>query len=263
MEVRQAYYISKLKDCLSLRQRTNPNYSLRAFARDLGVDSSTLSQIINGKRSIPAKNSRDLATKLNLSPKESTLFIESTNRSSTSIDNIKISPLDQRFMLDESYFKVIAEWEHYALLDLFDLTDFEPTTSYIMQKLDLTENRTEVVLNNLLTCGLLIRDEKGQLKKAYPDIRTTEDAKGEALNQAHLEELDLAKQKLHSIQKELRDYSSSTFAIDMNKMTEAKTIIREFRQKMTALLKNGEKTQVYMLAIQFFPLSQVDSDENA
>lgn len=261
MEVRQAYYISKLKESLSLRQRSNPSYSLRAFARDLGLDSSTLSQIINGKRSIPAKSSRELALKLNLGVKESTLFVESINRSLTSIDDIKISPLDQRFMLDESYHKVIAEWEHYALLDLFDLSDFESSKSYIMRKLDLTETRTEVVINNLLTCGLLIRDEEGKLKKSYPDIRTTEDAKGDALNQAHLEELDLAKLKLQQIDKELRDYSSSTFAIDMHKMTEAKTIIREFRQKMTALLKNGEKSDVYMLAIQFFPLTKLEKGD--
>src|SRR5690348_6153125 len=143
METRQAYYISKLKESLSMRQRMNPSYSLRAFARDLEVDSSTLSQIMNGKRSIPAKNSKILAAKLSLSPKESTLFVESINRSSMSIDDIKISPLDERFMLDESYHKVIAEWEHYALLDLFDLNDFENNSEYFQKKLDLTANRVE------------------------------------------------------------------------------------------------------------------------
>ena len=71
----------------------------------------------------------------------------------------------------------------------------------------------------------------------------------------HLEELELAKNKLKEIEKDLRDFSSSTYALDPEKMDEAKTIIREFRQKMGALLKSGEKKEVYMLAIQFYPLT--------
>jgi uncharacterized protein (TIGR02147 family) len=257
MEIRKAYYISKLKDGLLLRQESNPRYSLRAYARDLNIDSSTLSQILNGKRPIPGKNAREIAEKLSLDTKETTLFIESINRSATSLDDIKIAALDQRFMLDESYFKVIAEWEHYAILDLFDLDDFEPTREYIRKRLDLTEGRTDLVLNNLLNCGLLV-NENGKLKKAHPDIKTTEDARGEALNQAHLEELDLAKEKLRKIDKAMRDYSSATFAVDPEKMDEAKTIIREFRQKMSALLQKGDKKEVYMLAIQFFPLTDLE-----
>ncbi|MFL5785434.1 MAG: TIGR02147 family protein [Bacteriovoracaceae bacterium] len=257
MEIRKAYYISKLKDGLLIRQESNPRYSMRAYARDLNIDSSTLSQILNGKRAIPSKNAREMAEKLSLDSKETTLFIESINRSAMSIDDIKIASLDQRFMLDESYFKVIAEWEHYAVLDLFDLDDFEPTKEYIRKRLDLTEGRTDLVLNNLMSCGLLVI-ENGKLKKAHPDIKTTEDARGEALNQAHLEELDLAKEKLRKIDKSMRDFSSATFAVDPEKMDEAKTIIREFRQKMGALLQKGDKKEVYMLAIQFFPLTDLE-----
>lgn len=256
METRKAYYINKLKEGLVLRQQSNPRYSLRAFARDLSVDSSTLSQILNGKRPIPAKIAKDVARKLELDAKETTLFVESINRSQTSIDSIKIAPLDKRFMLDDSYFKVIAEWEHYAVLDLYDLEDFRPTTEYIERKLNLTESRTLQVLSNLEVCGLLVKTKSGY-KKAHPDIRTTEDSRGEALNQAHLEELELAKIKLKEIEKEFRDFSSSTYAIDPEKMDEAKTIIREFRQKMGALLKSGEKKEVYMLAIQFYPLTDL------
>lgn len=201
------------------------------------------------------KSSKEVAKKLNLGPKEATLFIESINRSATSIDDIHISPLDERFMLDESFHKALAEWEHYAILELFDLADFESSITYFMKKLNLNENRVEVVLNNLFVCGLLRKDANGVLKKAHPDIRTTEDAQGEALNQAHLEELDLAKIKLKEVSKELRDFSSSTLAIDLEKLPEAKTIIREFRQKMTALLKNGQKKDVYMLSLQFYPLT--------
>jgi len=195
-----------------------------------------------------------VAKKLNLGPKEKTLFMESLYKTKTNIDDIKIDPQDDRFMLDESYYKVIAEWEHYTVLDLFELKNFEPTAQEIAYRLGITVNRAEVVLNNLVTSGLL-QHQNGTLVKTHSDVRTTEDISSQALKDSHKETLQMGLQKLEEIELELRDFSSTTVALDLEKLPEAKTIIREFRQKMAALLRNGDKTEVYQLAIQFFPLT--------
>ena len=67
----------------------------------------------------------------------------------------------------------------------------------------------------------------------------------------------MGKHKLKEIGVELRDFSAMTIALDLEKLPEAKTIIREFRQKMGTLLRNGNKTEVYQLAIQLYPLSNI------
>ena len=72
----QSYYITKIKECLSLKQKENPHYSLRAFSRDLNLHCATLSQILNGKRGLPLKRATDVVIKLDLSPQEKTLFME-------------------------------------------------------------------------------------------------------------------------------------------------------------------------------------------
>jgi hypothetical protein len=54
---------------------------------------------------------------------------------------------------------------------------------------------------------------------------------------------------------EFRDFSSMMMAIDPDKISEAKTIIREFRLKMDSLMEQGHKREIYQLAIQFYPLS--------
>ena len=255
METTQPFYISKIKEDLSLRQRQNPHYSLRAYARDLGLHSSTLSQILKGKRPLPLKDSGNVAKKLSLGPKDRTLFLESLYRTKTNIDDIEIDANDDRFMLDESYFKAIAEWEHYAVITLFDVQDFDPSASEIARRLGITENRAGVVLTNLLTCGL-IKHEDGILVKAHPKLRTTEDVTSQALNASHIETLEMGKHKLEELSVELRDFSSMTIAMDMEKLPEVKTIIREFRQKVTALLRDGKKTDVCQLAIQFYPITK-------
>jgi uncharacterized protein (TIGR02147 family) len=256
MTAQQDYYITRLKEDLSLRQRANPHYSLRAYARDLGMHSSTLSQVLKGKRALPIRTSSTVVKKLGLGPKEKTLFLESLYRTKTNIDQIKIDENDDRFILDESYFKVIAEWEHYAVITLFDVDAFDPGIKDICLRLGLSENRAEVVLNNLLICGLVKTDENGKLIKAHPKLRTTEDVTSLALRESHRETLEMSKTKLDEIETELRDFSSMTIAADLGKLPEIKTIIREFRQKMSALLRDGKKTDVCQLAIQFYPLTK-------
>lgn len=198
--------------------------------------------------------------KLRLGPKDRTLFMESLMKIKTSIDDIEIEKEDSSYILDESYYKVIAEWEHYAVLNLLELVGFEGTLTEISQRLGITELRAEVVLSNLFTSGLIIKDEFEKLKRTYPSIRTTEDVQSQALRDSHIETLKMGIHKLDEIEVELRDFSSTTVAMDLQKLPEAKTIIREFRQKMSALLRDGAKTDVFQLAIQFYPLTKTKKE---
>jgi uncharacterized protein (TIGR02147 family) len=256
METNNAFYINKIREDLSLKQRANPSYSLRAYANFLGLHSSTLSQVLSGKRSLPLKNAKEVTTKLNLGPKDKTLFLESLYRLKTNLDDIKVDQNDDRFILDESYSKVIAEWEHYAVLTLFDIDNFLATKEEISARLGISELRSEVVLNNLLICNLVNKDAAGIFQKTHAQVRTTEDVSMKALRDSHIETLEMGKNKLEEIDVELRDYSAMTVAMDIEKLPEAKTIIREFRQKMSALLRDGKKTDVYQLAIQLYPLTK-------
>ncbi len=257
METVEAYYLTRMKEGLSLKQRNNPLYSLRAYARDIGIHPATLSQIINGKRTLPLKECDQVAKKLNLGPKEHALFKESLTNKKSVLDGIKLPADDQRLMLDESFYKIISEWEHYAVLELFELSEFKRTKNEVAAKLDLTLNRTDVVINNLKTCGLLKIDEAGLLLKVHADVKTSEDISSQALRESHKETLQMGIAKIDSVAVDHRDFSSSTLAIDMSKLPEAKLVIREFRRKMATLLAAGDKKEVYQLAIQFYPVSNM------
>ena len=258
----KSHYLNLLKEHLGKKQRSNPQYSLRAFARYLDVHPSTLSAVLNGMRSLPYKDAQRVAKKLMLSPMEETLFVESLLRTKTRLDEIVIPRDQERFMLDESYYKVISEWEHYAVMALFDVTGFKATIPEVVQRLNVSEARAETVLNHLIACGLLVENQDGSLKRAHDQLRTTEDVKNQAIHQGHRDAMELGLTKLDGVPVELRDFSEVVLAIDPDKMGEAKTIIREFRQKMSALMKKGEKTEVYQLAIQFYPLSAASSEKS-
>lgn len=252
------YYVEVITKDLSQRQEKNPQYSLRAYARDLGMEPSALSKIMRGLRPLTLKSAGDIAKSLKLNPIERTKFLESLYRTRYNIDSITIEEEDNRFMLDDSYYKVIAEWEHYAVLSLYDIEDFRANAEEIAQRLNISNERSEEVLSNLLTAGLLVMNDDGELIKAHSVVRTTEDHKNKALTASHKEALQMGIEKLDEYDVEFRDYSSTTLAIDLEKLPAAKTIIREFRMKMASLLKEGKKSEVFQLAIQFYPVTNLN-----
>lgn len=71
------YYINKLKQKLTEAQEKNPHYSLRAYARDLGIHPASLSLIIKSKRAFPLNSLDRVADALGLSENEKNLFLES------------------------------------------------------------------------------------------------------------------------------------------------------------------------------------------
>ncbi len=254
MDLNQSYYIQVMRDHLLERQMANPSYSLRAFARDVNIHPSTLSLILKGKRAFSFKDAQGVQKKLNLPATELTKFMGSVMRAKASIDDIKIPSFDERHIIDDTHFQVIAEWEHYTVLELFELEGFQCTESEIALRLNIPMERAKEVTDNLVTAGLLSL-LNGQYKKVHEDIKTTEDVSSLALRASHEETLRMGVDKINSVPVELRDFSSATLAIDLEKLPEAKNIIREFRMKMRSLLESGNKTDVYQLAIQFYPLT--------
>lgn len=250
----QAYYITKLKQVFSDKQRKNPQYSIRAFSRDIGIDSSSLSKILKGKRRFPLTKVDTLSKNLSFSPREKRVFIESLNNLDQVYEQISIDEEDKRYLLDESYFDIISEWEHYAVLELFELDEFIVNRKNMAFKLGLDLNRVDVVLNNLMDVGLL-EFQNGEYVKVHGGLRTSEDILSNALKASHKETMEMGIEKIEEVDLDLRDFSSTTMAIDPKKLNEAKILIREFRQKMDSLLSKGDKSEVYQLAVQFYPLS--------
>src|SRR5579872_389778 len=60
---------------LEARRSKNARYSLRAFAAFLGIDHSTLSQILDGRRRIPVRHVRGWAKKLGIESEEAAAYV--------------------------------------------------------------------------------------------------------------------------------------------------------------------------------------------
>lgn len=251
------YYRRKLEESFAARQRQRPAYSLRAFARFLGVQAPTLSAVLAGKRALPRTAAPVVARKLELSPAERARFLGSLPRNGSASAGADTPENSRHLLNEETHHRVIAEWEHYAILALMDTSAFRADATWIGERLGIGRLRADVCLTNLLEAGLLKRAAGGKLVKTHLEVRTTDDVVSNALRQSHREALQMGEAKLTNVPLTLRDFSSMTVAIRPNQVDEAKRLLRKFRSDFAKILEEDAGTEVFQLCLQFYPLTQV------
>lgn len=249
------FYLQRIQEEFRVRKHRNPGYSIRAFARDLGIDSSNLSAILNKKRSIPKNRIEEFCQKLQLSPKEKMLFVSSIYRNQRQQKSLLSIKNETQYLQEEMHFRVIAEWEYYAFLNLIEVDGFQSDENWICNRLNITRSRLKTIIETL--SGLhLISVQAGKFVRTSKKLKTTEDVESVALKKAHTEELNLAKEKMNNVGVDQRDYSSMTIAIDSNLLPELKALIRDFYDRFEELTNQGKgKDEVYQINCQLFPLT--------
>ena len=240
--------IEILKSKLVQRKRLNPSYSLRSFARDLGVNSGSLSSVLAGKRSLSTELVQSIANKLNLSREEYEYFLGRKE-------------IDDRFLVDQSHFCVLSEWEHFAVLELSELFPEGFDENKAQEIFGISMARTREVFANLLVAKLIRKNAQGLYEAVHIHLKTSDDLPSRALKLSHLETLDLAKDKLESTPLEHRNYSSMTIALGAGDVEKVKDLAAEFRAQVKKTVQDSKKDKVYQLAIQLFPLSELEWNE--
>ena len=252
-----------LANKLARRQRQNPSYSLRAFARDLGLNPGTISAILNGKRSLPAAELKGVIERLRLTPSEGAKLRNAWRRQRIGTDGLPEEDPDEAVVaLDEAHYAIIAEWEHYAVLALMKLPEFRADESWIARRLGISKPRVQAVIGRLEQVGFIEKSGKG-FRRIIARLKTTEDVTSAALRVAHAEELDAAKRSIDRVPTDLRDLSSITLTIKPKTLPAAKDLIRRFRRDLAALIESDDATEVYQLCVQLFPITVPGSHQDA
>ena len=242
-----------LKNELDQRIKKNPGYSLRSFAKGLNIDPSLLSKLINGKRKITDNQIEKLGIKLKLSLREIEVFKSYVEPFSKEENTYQLS-LDQ--------FDVISEWQHYAILEMMTLKNFEPDIHFVAKALNESVSNTVRYIETLKRVGLLEINEDGSWVD-LSDGKSTHILDKNYTSYAHKQSqariLKKAIESLDSIEINKRDQSSMMVATNEAKINEAKDMITAFRRQLTEFLEDtNEKTTVYQTSFSLFPILNLE-----
>ena len=141
-----------------------------------------------------------------------------------------------------------------------ETSDFEHNMNWMAKRLRVSVEDIENAIEALCTQGIL-KKEGESFKRIYHDgVRTTTDIPSEKIRKHHQEKLREASQLIDDIPIDMRDYTTHTFAINLERLPEAKRIIQEFRRRLVDLLEEGDQTEVYDLNIQLLPKSVITKE---
>jgi uncharacterized protein (TIGR02147 family) len=151
-----------LKSELEIRQQRRPQYSLRAFARDLSMSPSTLSDFLQGKLGLSKSRVEHIGEKLNLSLDQREHFndlLESrfarkqedrkaakwrvSSRIKSQVSHLSIDSLH-----------VIAEWFHMGILELVEMDEKFQSPTELAKTLRISVNHIKHNIKKLIKIKL-------------------------------------------------------------------------------------------------------------
>lgn len=243
-----------LRQELNKRTRENPSYSLRAFAKHLGVSASGLSMTLSGKTPVTLNFIQRVSAKLKLKKEVLTqLQIQLINEK-----NKDTRECDELEFIDEDYFSIIKEWYHYAILNLMRTKGFRPQAAWVAKRLGITFPEAQQAIEKLQRINLL-RIDNGQWKDLSSKFTTHSNYKKYSLA-AKENQKTLFKMALESIENDTFDsrfHSGSTIAIKNSDIEQAKIFINKFRKEFIQRFDNIDNAdEVYHISVGLFGLSR-------
>jgi uncharacterized protein (TIGR02147 family) len=249
-----------LQHTLQERILRNPRYSIRAFARALQINDSSLSQILRGKRTISPEVIKKLGLRLSLSPDTLDTFVRAA-------EPLERAAGESRFeQLSIDTFHSISDWYHDAILEMTRLTTFRPDPKWISSKLGITQTEASGALARLVRLNLVKVDESGRWSVVYMNTTTILDSDytDSASRNYQKQLLEKSHVAVEAVVKSSRDHTSIVFAIDESDIPEAIERVKRFRREMLAFFERpkARPQQVYALQFSLFPLTEnISTDE--
>lgn len=254
---------------LAERTRANPAYSLRGMARQLGVQGSQLSKVINGKANFSSEAASRVAQKLRLAENELDYFCTlvqlaaddgpiARERAVGRLNALRpAEPGRAIYDLSVDHHRQISDWYHSAILQLADLRGFELTAESAARELGVSRLQVEVALERLERLGLLSRDARGKWKRIPEDIQLIHTPEtSAALKTFFLQMLEKAGDAVEAQPFGQRLSSYQTISMPVSALPEAEKLMDRFTEELLALARShGGAEHVYHLMVHLFDLT--------
>ncbi len=246
-----------LESRLASARGKDPRFSLRAFAKRLGCDHATLSQVLRRKRPLTDRMIRLLGERLGLDPRVTEGYLSAHPRAKRTRPDR--NPASWKLSLEA--FEVISEWQHYAILELTRLKGFRADTRWISQALDIPPDLANAAISRL--CSLRMLEMTGRRTWVDRSSRVTVDsglltdtARRRIDEQVHERALRAVRRSPAS----RRIQASWILAFRAERLAELSTLVASFHRKLSALAaQDREKDDLYQIEISAFPLTTLNT----
>jgi uncharacterized protein (TIGR02147 family) len=264
-------YREYLRDTLIGQIRKNPRFSLRAFAKRVGLAPSNLSEVIRGKKNLSEKSAIQVAERMGLNPVETEYFVLLVQLEGRRDDKSRQLILDRLQRLNPSrevnhlgldVFNAISDWYHVAVITLTRVEGFVVSPESAAQALGVTLVEASAAIDRLVRLNLIEKTKAGY-RKTGNYLLAHSDSPDEGLRNYHRQMLSKAIDSLTAQTPREKVIGSENLVIDEDQIEEARQITERYFAEMIKLSERAEKkTHAYHLGVQFFNLMKTVGGKN-
>ena len=243
------------------RSARNPNYSLRAYSRDIGLAASTLTEVLKGRYGLSRFKSYAVARKLNLSPHEADHFadlfqakrVKGSQSSREARARIRSRKQDGAGTITLDAFHVVSDWHHFALLELLTVDKTSQDIKYLAKRLGVEPLIVEEAIRRLCDLKMLEKKSNGQLAPTDDFTGVGDQVPSAAIRKFHRQILEKALTALEFHPMEERQFASTVMSVAKVELPQAKEMLNKFRRSFSKRFGESpvEKDGVFCLSLQF------------
>jgi uncharacterized protein (TIGR02147 family) len=264
-------YRQFLKDVYEERKSSNPSFSYRFIGNKIGLDASTFVRILQGKRNITRKNISSIAGVFHLKKQEEQYFeilIQFNQSKSTEDKKMYFEKLitfksTKFFLLMKDRYELFNEWYYIAIRELLGHYSFKDDFDRLAQMVEppiLTKEAKKAILL-LEKLNLIEKDTDGVYKPTDKFITVGEDWQSIAIANFQKSTIGLAQDAIDRFNAEMRDISTLTVNLSMEKLQIVKDKIRSLRKEIMEIENmDQDNDTVFQVNFQIFPVSKSSKD---
>lgn len=245
-------YRQTLQENYQNRRGRNAGYSLRAFARDLGLAAPRLNEILAGKKGLSPEAAVEVARRLRLDGREQKLFVlsaESLHHRSAVGRKAAAARLREELAAgppEPPRHTTVVHWTTEAVQKLIEREKFAATAESIAATLGIPVSLASSPLRYLTRAGLLPGADAG---KAYIADRL----RGKRLLVDFEQILELARKSFVAAQNTATDfYDHAPLLIDPDHADQARKILAKAVRDLRKLETTSPRGRLFYFSSQFF-----------
>ena len=265
------HYADLLKSILERRVSENSSYSLRAFARGLGISASQLSRIIARKKPLTFSAARKIAPCIfpqSYGKQEFLLeLVQACNEGSSDFAMLeficdKLLSLDS-VELDEARLRCLSDWSVVAAFDAFGLARPPRSEAELAGMLGLAKREAELAIRQLEHAQLIER-EGAWFKRKQSRFYTSCGIPSGVIRSLHRQMIGKALQAIEGQEISRRYLRGMALSLRPEALPRVRQVVEAFFLELEKLEQEsaGQAECLYQLNLQFFDLLAPSREEN-
>ena len=255
----------------NLRKKRNSSYSVRAFARDLELSPSHLSEFLSGKSNLSHEKADFLAEKLKLKDEHKKhwcdlLMIHSRDKKDRDAAAFRIQRRLESIQgaISEKVYRAISDWYYFAILAYFggrpDFSIYE-----LSQRMHLSEELVENAIDTLIELQLLNPIDEGyEPTDDFSLVGNT--ISSSAIRDSHKQILGKSIDALKKFDMDSRQSQSLFITVPQKQIKafheELKNAVLEVAAKFSQKNMPNKNFSVQTITLQTFPLEEKGNYES-